>query len=173
MKSTKFQRVFQCYHYLTTIRKQDVEDKINIAAQVQTSSPVKCFPSQTLESWKNAPSVPQRSWRDLIWSSFLTVAQIATLPAMPLNGCRSRAVAENICTSGCTLGMFEREKNIEEVKREPMEEAFWRSPDWIKLMPRWDRHLSGSFIYMLLAIYVIAFPKLLLVLSWTWIERIL
>lgn len=90
-----------------------------------------------------ALSVPQRSWRDLICSAFLTVAQILTFPAVPPDGCHSRAVAENICTSGCTLGMFESGR-----QERAHGEAFWGSK-------RRRGHIitsSGSFIYMLLTI---------------------
>lgn len=49
-ESTKSQRVLWRHRYLTTTGKQDVADEINMASQVQVSSPVKCFSSQTLES---------------------------------------------------------------------------------------------------------------------------
>lgn len=92
-----------------------------------------------------ALSVPQRSWRDLICSSFLTVAQILTFPAVPPDGCHSRAVAENICTSGWEC-LRARDAGG------PMERLSEGAR--IEVKKRWGHIItsSGSFIYMLLTI---------------------
>lgn len=148
--------------YLDATRKQDAENEIRMAAQVQVSSPVKCFSSQTLEFWNNAglhnaPSVPQRSWRDLIWSSFLAVAQIVTFLAMPPDECHSRAVAAHICTSGCTFGMFERHQGDEGEAR--TEEETQRS-----------YHHVFRVIYLHVANCIV---ELLLMFIWVWKEQVL
>lgn len=89
-----------------------MQNEINMAAQVQASSPVKCFSSQTSK-------VQQGSYLEELpdWSSDSDV------PAPRL---RMAAAPENICTSGCTLGMLERERERETLKRrrEPTGEAF-------------------------------------------------
>lgn len=88
MKSTKFQRVFWCYHYFCSIREQDEEKEINMAAKVEVSSPVKCFSSQTLEAWRNVQSV-QGSYLEWLpdWSSDSDVPRDAS-GWLPLQSCR-------------------------------------------------------------------------------------